>query len=101
MTEEEKALYSIGNVIPNAEAGKLFGKPCFKVNGNAFICFFQNSMVCKLTDTEHKKAMSLTGSQLFDPSGKSRPMKEWVQIPYAFVSLWSNYATSAFLFVKG
>lgn len=54
----------------------MFGKPCFKVNKKAFICFFQNEMVFKLFGEVHKDALSLDGSQLFDPSGKNRPMKE-------------------------
>jgi len=37
-------------------------------------------MVFKLTDKIHADALSLDGSELFDPSGKKRPMKEWVQV---------------------
>lgn len=38
-------------------------------------------MVFKLTGGIHQEALSLDGSQLFDPSGKKRRMKEWVQVP--------------------
>ena len=48
----------------------MFGKPCFKINGKAFICFFQNEMVFKLTGENHSEALSFDGTQLFDPSGK-------------------------------
>jgi len=78
MTKEEEFYISIGQKIENAEQGQMFGKPCFKIGGRAFVSFFQNEMVFKLTHETRSDALSLDGSQLFDPSGKKRPMKEWV-----------------------
>lgn len=77
----------------------MFGKPCFKINGKAFICFFQNEMVFKLPDKIHGEALGLKGSQLFDPSGKKRPMKEWVQVAYANYDKWGSYAKEAMKYV--
>jgi hypothetical protein len=45
MTKEETLFLAIGQKIKNADQSQLFGKPCFKINGKAFICFFQNEMV--------------------------------------------------------
>ena len=73
----------------------------FKINGKAFVCFFQNEMVFKLTGDTHQEALSLDGSQLFDPSGKKRPMKEWVQVPYNYKDKWDKFAKSAVKYVKG
>lgn len=91
----------IGNSIKGAEESQMFGKPCFKINGKAFICFFENCLVCKLTGTEHKDALSLDGSELFDPSKKGRAMKEWVQIPYDYSAKWKKFAKAAHEYVKG
>lgn len=66
----------------------MFGKLCFKVRKKAFVCFFQNAMVFKLRDKAHTEALSLDGSKLFDPSGKGRTMKEWVQIPFDYKDQW-------------
>jgi hypothetical protein len=77
----------------------MFGKPCFKINGKAFIFFFQNEMVFKLTGDIHSEALSLDGSQLFDPSGKKRAMKEWVQVPYYYKNKWIMYAKEAMRYV--
>lgn len=99
MTQEETLFNEIGNSIDNSTKGNLFGKPCFKVNGKAYICFFQNAMVFKLKDEAHKEALSLDGAQLFDPSGKNRLMKEWVQVPYDYQSSWKKYAESAIDYV--
>ena len=79
----------------------MFGKPCFKINGKSFIAFFQNCMVFKLSGEAHAEALNLQGAQLFDPSGKKRPMKEWVQVPYAQKSKWTSYAQAAYEYVKG
>jgi len=101
MTEEQELYISIGQNIKNAEQSQMFGKPCFKINGKAFICFFQNEMVFKLTGETHSEALSFDGSQLFDPSGKKRPMKEWVQVPYDYKDNWTKFAKSSVEYVGG
>ena len=35
MTKEEELYTSIGQQLKNAEQSQMFGKPCFKINGNA------------------------------------------------------------------
>ncbi|GHM99271.1 hypothetical protein WSM22_07610 [Cytophagales bacterium WSM2-2] len=100
MTAEEKKFITTGEKIKGAEQGQLFGKPCFKINGKAFICFFQNEMVFKLTEDEHEEALGLKGAKLFDPSGKKRPMKEWVQVPGTYSSSWEKFAKASLKYVK-
>lgn len=100
--QNEEALYiSIGQALKDTEQSQMFGKPCFKVGGKAFICFFQNEMVFKLNADIHKEALSLEGAQLFDPSGKKRAMKEWVQLPFVHQKLWKKYAQEALKYVSG
>jgi len=101
MTEEQELYIEIGQKLKDAKQSQMFGKPCFKINGKAFICFFQNEMVFKLTDDIHSEALSLDGSKLFDPSGKKRPMKEWVQVPYDYNDKWKKYAKEAMKYVGG
>ena len=100
MTPEEALYISIGQGLEGSEQSQMFGKPCFKVGGKAFISFFQNEMVFKLTGDAHKEALSLDGSQLFDPSGKGRAMKEWIQIPLSHENQWPHYAKAAFDYVS-
>lgn len=99
MTAEETYL-SIGQNLEGSMQSQLFGKPCFKVESKAFICFFQNAMVFKLSGEMHTEALSLDGTQLFDPSGKERPMKEWVQVPFAYKDKWETYAEEALNYVR-
>ena len=101
MTKEEQLYTEIGQSIKGAEESQMFGKPCFKINGKAFTCFFQNCMVFKLTGDEHAAAMKLKDAVLFDPSGKGRAMKEWVQVPYEHKAKWKGLAKSAYNYVKG
>jgi len=100
MAKEETLYKSIGNALKDAEESQMFGKPCFKINGKAFVCFFQNEMVFKLTGDEHAAAIALKGAQLFDPSGKGRAMKEWVQLPYTHKAKWETFAAAALKYVK-
>lgn len=99
MTDQEKLYVSIGQKLKGAEQSQMFGKPCFKIKGKAFICFFQNEMVFKLTGDTHREALSLDGSQLFDPSGKKRPMKEWVQVTSDHKTKWAIFAKEALNYV--
>jgi hypothetical protein len=101
MTKEEELYTHIGQQLKNAEQSQMFGKPCFKVNGKAFICYFQQAMVFKLSGDMHSQALALSGSQLFDPSGKNRPMKEWVQLPYEYADKWAIFAEAALQYVGG
>lgn len=95
MTKEEKLFHELGKKIDNSVKGQLFGKPCYKINGKSYCCFFQNEMVFKLSIDAHKEALALDGAKLFDPSGKKRPMKEWVQVPFKYSSLWGRLAKEA------
>lgn len=56
-------------------------------------------MVFKLTGDAFNEAFSLDGAQLFDPSGKKRPMKEWVQVPFDYSDNWEKFAREAMKYV--
>jgi hypothetical protein len=99
MNNEETLYTAIGKNLNDAEQSQMFGKTCFKINKKAFICFFQNEIVFKLTGDAHQEALSLGGSQLFDPSGKNRTMKEWVQVPFEHNDKWAKYAEEALKYV--
>ncbi len=101
MNKEEKYFHDVGASVDGALSGKLFGKLCFKINKKAFCCFFEDEMVFKLNGDFHKKALTLNGSQLFDPSKKGRPMKEWVQVPFEHHKHWKKFATAAAEYVGG
>ncbi len=62
-------------------ASQMFGKPCLKVRGKAFVAQQEDYVVFKLAGTTHAKALAFPKSVLWDPSGKGRPMKEWVAVP--------------------
>lgn len=84
--------------VPGAEPGQMFGKPCYTLNGKAFVCFFQQQMVFKITGNELERVLKMEGSKLFDPSGKGRPMKEWVQVPVEFSYIWPELAMQAAIY---
>lgn len=95
-----KTFESIGESIPDSERGQLFGKPCFKIGKKAYVCFFEDCMVFKLTGEEHLNALALPQAHLFDPSRKGRPMKEWVQLPFTKGEEWQHYASEAAKYVS-
>lgn len=101
MTAEQQSFETIGQNLKDTGQGQLFGKPCFKAFGKAFICFFQNEMVFKLTGTTRTETLALEGSKLFDPSGKNRPMKEWIQVSVRHQDKWPMLAGEALKYLAG
>lgn len=99
ITPAEELFYNIGNAIPAAQLSQLFGKKCYKTDGKPFIAYSDDTMVFKLTGDKHSEAMSLQGAQLFDPSGKKRLMKEWIQVPYSENKHWKKLAAAALEYV--
>ena len=75
--------------------GMMFGMPCLKNNGKAFAGFYEGAMVFKLGTPKHAEALGLSGARLFDPTGRGRPMKEWVEVPFEHVSRWLELAQEA------
>jgi len=100
MTDPHAAYLTAGHSIETAEESQFFGKPCFKIGGKAFVAFFQDAMVFKLTGKAHAQALALPGALLFDPSGKGRAMREWVQLPVQHAADWDIMAASACAYVK-
>jgi hypothetical protein len=86
-------------VTSSAVRGVMFGMPCLKDNGKAFAGYYQEAMVFKLGGAEHATALALPGAHLFDPSGRARPMKEWVVVPAAHAAQWPALARAALLYV--
>lgn len=81
------------------EPSQMFGKQCVKAYGKGCIALFGDAAVFKLTGTAHAQAMKLSGAQLWDPSGKKRPMKEWVVVPAQHAKKWRGFAVSAIEYI--
>ncbi|MDJ0347575.1 hypothetical protein QMK19_40875 [Streptomyces sp. H10-C2] len=75
-----------------AIAGAMFGKRALKAHGKAFACLKGNLLAFRLGDgtPAHTEALALRGAELFDPSGKHRPFKDWVAIPAAHAKTWPH-----------
>jgi len=80
--------------------GQIFGKACIKTHGKALAAFFQGDIALKLSGDDHRAALTLEGARLWDPSGKHRPMKEWVQIRFACAQAWPDLAAQALKYVE-
>jgi len=86
---------------PEAELGQMFGKSCGKLNKKAFVAFFQNEMVFKVGAKEVKLLkQKYQGAQNWDPSGKGRAMKDWIQVPSAYIEDWVDLNQKASEFIS-
>jgi hypothetical protein len=91
-------LASLQAGLPDTEISSLFGKPCLKRGGKAFVARFGEDVVFKLDKDAgvHAKALAIPGAALWDPSGMKRPMKAWVVVPKKHAARWPELARSAF-----
>lgn len=76
-------------------SGKWFGQPCLKVSTRVFAVLWEGNVAFKLSGRAHEEALHIAGAQLFDPQGKGRPMKQWVQVPAEQSATWIHFARLA------
>lgn len=81
MSKAQKIFNTLIKKTEGAELSQMFGKPCGKLNQKAFICFFEEEIVFKIgRDNCEEWLLTAAGSKNFDPSGKGRSMKDWLQV---------------------
>ncbi|MFG1654900.1 hypothetical protein ACGFIY_00020 [Micromonospora chersina] len=95
----EQLLASVQEMHPEVTAGSMFGMPCAKAAGRAFMGSFDGGAVFKLNEPTRTEALDLSGSELFDPSD-GRPMREWVVVHPQHRDRWTEFATAALAKVK-
>lgn len=74
--------------------GALFGARSLTYGGKAFATFRRDRLAIKLGagTVAHAEALALEGAEPFDPSGKGRPMKDWVAVPASQSDAWPRLA---------
>jgi hypothetical protein len=86
----------------NADVGRAvwFGIPAAKVDGRIFLGLWGGALVARL-GAEEVDARVLAGDGVrFDPSGKGRAMKDWLESNGEYAE-WSELAFSALAFTAG
>ena len=82
MSSTQKIFAALIEKTDGAELSQMFGKPCGKLNKKAFIVFFEDEVVFKIGRVQIEEWILICkGSTNFDPSGKGRAMKDWLQVP--------------------
>lgn len=100
VSENQKYFEEIVEGIEGAELGNMFGKPCGKINKKAFVAFFKDEMVFKIgMEGIKEQLIRYEGAKNWDPSGKNRAMKDWIQIPPTYQSDWKKLAIKAIEFM--
>jgi hypothetical protein len=81
-----------------AVTGNMFGARGLKRGGKAFVCLRENGMMAFRLGADtaaHAEALALPGAHPFDPSGRDRPFKDWVEVPGEQAAHWPHLAESA------
>ena len=61
VSEYEKLVKTLA-ITQCVTASQMFGKPCLKVNGKAFVAQHKEAVIFKLTTPQHEKALSIKGA---------------------------------------
>ncbi|GAB5416569.1 MAG: hypothetical protein Crog4KO_33930 [Crocinitomicaceae bacterium] len=89
----------IGTLLGTSDTvvmGQMFGKESLKFQNKAFAAFHQESMVFRLGAQQIASIQATyPTAENWDPSGKNRPMKDWLLVPSQFQSDWMALAQKA------
>lgn len=103
MTSGKEAFDVLASLLLDEQVteGKLFGHRCLKVTGKAFLVDFDGDLVFKL-GRDAMAPLLETHADLagFDPSGKGRPMKDWLQAPLAHSDRFQIWAEASMAFAR-
>jgi hypothetical protein len=65
---------------PRVTEANMFGMPVLKIGGKAFAGLWEKQIVVKIGLPRTQELLKAKAGKPFDPSGRGRPMKEWVAI---------------------
>jgi len=73
------------------------GRPSVTIAGRMVACLNGEVLGIRLmrTSPEFTDALALDGAELFDPSGKGRPFRDWVAVPVAEAAHWAPLVIAA------
>jgi TfoX/Sxy family transcriptional regulator of competence genes len=77
--ENEELLDSLMEAFPEAERRKMFGCPCYFLNGNMFIGAHEENFILRLSEPDQADIFKNEQVTNFTPMG--RVMREYVLIP--------------------
>jgi hypothetical protein len=104
--ESSEALAAFAAVLDEvAVAGEIeravwFGTPAAKVEGKIFMALWRGTLVARLGADEVGQRVLARDGVRFDPSGKGRAMKDWLETNAEYAE-WTELALGAIAFTVG
>jgi hypothetical protein len=83
---------------PGVSVTKMMGLPAVKLGPKLVLCFPAegDGVVFKLPNPAHRDdALALAGAEPFDPTGRGRPMANWIIVPEEHAEEWPRLALLA------
>ena len=90
---------SLPEGLPRARAGSMFGYPSLNIGRKPFAFWNADTnghAAFKLPADLREDLLLRDGFDLFDPAGKGRPMKAWVQVSVSRAGEWPALARAAY-----
>jgi hypothetical protein len=87
-------------IVGDVEQALWFGAPALKVEGRIFVALRRGALLARLGADEVDQRVARRDGVRFDPSGKGRPMKDWLEST-AEHDQWVELALAALAFTAG
>ncbi len=90
---------SLLEALPEARQGSMFGYPALCIGRKPFAFFHAETgrdAAFKLPAARMAIELQQDGYGVFDPAGKGKPMKSWLQVPFEAADAWAVLAEAAF-----
>jgi hypothetical protein len=79
---------------PRVTETRMMGMPALKRVGKLFGGFHDEALIVRLGRQRVDELIAADLGSAFDPSGRGRPMKDWIAIPLP-ADAWNDLATEA------
>jgi hypothetical protein len=104
--EPPEALAAFADVVDelviagDVEKALWFGAPALKLDGKIFVALRRGALLARLGAEEVDQRVARRQGVRFDPSGKGRPMKDWLDSSVEYDE-WVELALGALAFTAG
>jgi hypothetical protein len=71
-------------IDPSIGEGQMMGMPALKAQGKMFGGCFEGRLVVKIGRDRVQELVAAGHADLFDPSGRGRPMKDWASLSESY-----------------
>ncbi|MCU0420919.1 MAG: hypothetical protein MUC38_14815 [Cyclobacteriaceae bacterium] len=99
MTPAEIMFEKLAHQFDGVSALRMFGWPCLCLGRKPFVFLDKDTgerLIFRLYPEEAQQALQLTDTEVFNPGGKSKRMKNWIVVGQSQRKQWPSFAEKSY-----